>query len=342
MAQKPRRVIALLNERACLFELGIVAELFGLSRPELGIPWYEFQVVATARGKAHAAGTLSLAGGVGLAAIRRADLIVVPGWSTDPAPPSPALLGELRRARARGARFMSICSGAFLLGHSGLLDGLSATTHWKYCAEFARLFPRVRLEPDVLYVDADGILTSAGSAAGIDAGLHLIAADHGAAVANQVARRLLVAPHRDGGQRQFIPTAFPQSRSTRFDRVIRWAEENLAEPIGLTELALRAAMSERNFLRRFLEATGSTPKSWLQRLRISRARELCETSALDFEAVASACGYRSPETFRAAFRRETGLSPAAYRRRFRMPAQQKRTARAGLKRGRVHASRTEL
>lgn len=327
---KPCRVVALVPERACLFELGIAAELFGLPRPELGVDWYRFEVATASRGPSRGVGALALTPASGLAALRHADLIVVPGWSTDAAPPAPALLRALRRAHDRGARFMTICSGAFLLGHAGLLDGLPATTHWNYCARFAELFPRVRLQPDVLYVDAGRILTSAGSAAGIDAGLYLIARDYGAAVANRVAQRLLVTPHRDGGQRQFIPSAYPQRRSDRFDQVLAWAETNLAQPITLADLAGRAAMSERNFLRRFLEATGSTPKAWLQRLRIARARELYETSALDLEAISAACGFASPETFRAAFRREVGVSPAVYRRRFRM--QSVAPGRSGRKR----------
>ncbi|GAA5175969.1 transcriptional regulator FtrA [Niveibacterium umoris] len=315
-------VLAVLHPRVALFELGIAAELFGLARPELGVPWYQFDTLLTGDGPAQAAGALRLASDTGLDALDRADLIVVPGWSTDPEPPPAALLAALQRADARGARFMSICSGAFLLGHAGLLDGRRATTHWRHCERFAALFPQVRLDPDVLYVEEGRILTAAGSAAGIDAGLHLIAQDYGSAIANRVAQRMLVTPHRDGGQRQFIPAAYPQRRSERFDAVLAWAEAHLAEPLSVARLAERAAMSERSFLRRFHGATALTPMAWLSQLRIGRARAMLESGDATLDDIASACGYGSAESLRAAFRREVGLSPAAYRQRFRMRALQ--------------------
>jgi AraC family transcriptional activator FtrA len=313
---QPCRVVAVLPRQACLFELGIATELFGLPRPELGMPWYRFRTIAGYPDGSRALGGVSLGTGSGPAGLRQADLVVVPGWSTDPTPPPAPLLRELRRAHERGARFMTICSGAFLLGHAGLLDELPATTHWAYCDAFARLFPRVRLQPDVLYVEAGRILTSAGSAAGIDAGLHLIACDHGAVIANRVAQRLLVTPYRDGGQRQFVPSAYPQRSVDRFDDLLAWMQAHLHHPLTVATLARRAHMSERNFLRRFAQATGSTPKAWLQRLRIARARELYETTPLDLQAISSACGFGSPETFRAAFRREVGVSASTYRQRF--------------------------
>lgn len=310
-------VVAILHPQASLFELGIAAELFGLARPELSVPWYSFEAVTVGEGPSHGVGRLLLASEAGLEAIERADLIVVPGWSNTPDTPPDALLAALKRADGRSARFMSICSGAFLLGHAGLLDGQRATTHWRHCERFAALFPRVRLDPDVLYVEAGRLLTAAGSAAGIDAGLHLIAQDYGSAIANRVAQRMLVTPHRDGGQRQFIPAAYPQRRSERFDQVLAWAEENLAVALTVTQLAARAAMSERNFLRRFNEATGLSPMSWLARMRIARARNLLESGDAKLDAIAHACGYGSGESLRAAFRRAVGISPAAYRQRFR-------------------------
>lgn len=316
----PRRVVALLADQACLFELGIAAELFGLARPELGSDWYRFDVLATAPGGSGACGALRLRARTGLRMLAHADIVVIPGWPLKPEPTDPRLLQALRRTHGRGARLFSICSGAFVLAEAGLLDGLPATTHWRYCEAFAQRFPRVRWQPDVLYVDTGRILTSAGSAAGIDAGLHLIAQDHGHAVANRVAQRLLVSPHRDGGQRQFIPSAYPRQSGSRFAQVLAWAQAHLDRPVTVAMLAEQAAMSERNFQRRFVEATGQSPKAWLQRLRIAKARELCEAGITDFDAIAAACGFASPETFRAAFRRSVGLSPSAYRRRFAMRA----------------------
>ncbi len=211
---------------------------------------------------------------------------------------------------------MSICSGVFVLAATGLLDGLAATTHWRYTDKLAERFPNILVDPDVLYVDAGQLITSAGSAAGIDACLHLVARDFGTQVANSVARRLVMSPQRTGGQAQFIPT--PVSRTPRSDlsRVMQWARERLHEPIGVRELASQAAMSERTFLRRFSEATGTSPKSWLQQQRLARARELLESSRHHSEQIAQMCGYRSVESFRVAFRSVVGLPPSVYRERF--------------------------
>lgn len=211
---------------------------------------------------------------------------------------------------------MSICSGVFVLAASGLLDGLRATTHWRYTDELSARYPNILVDPDVLYVDAGQLLTSAGSAAGIDACLHLVARDFGTQVANSVARRLVMSPQRTGGQAQFIPA--PVSRTPRSDlsRVMQWARERLHEPLEVRDLASQAAMSERTFLRRFSEATGASPKSWLQQQRLARARELLESSRHTTEQIAQQCGYRSVESFRVAFRTVVGLAPSVYRERF--------------------------
>ena len=314
--QHPGLVVALVYDELCLFEFGIAVELFGLPRPELGIAWYDFKVAGVESKSFAGLGGISVAARGGLALLKRADTIVIPGWNNSSVP-SQRLVRELRRAHARGARLMSICSGAFLLGHAGLLDGRRATTHWRYTQVFRRRFPKVELVPDVLYVDEGQIITSAGSAAGIDAGLHLIRRDFGAAVANQVARRLVVTPHRDGGQKQFIPSPVNARENTKFDRVIEWALARLDRPLTLADLASKAAMSDRNFLRRFAETTGTTPKAWLQRARIGRAQELIEVGDAPLDRVAEQCGFASLETFRVAFRRQVGLAPGRYRRRFR-------------------------
>ena len=316
---KPGIVAAVAYDGLCLFEFGIAAELFGLPRPELGVPWYEFVVVSADGRPSRSLGGVRLHPGRGLSALRRARTIVLPGWKSPHERPPAALLRELRAAHARGARLMSICSGAFILGYSGLLDGRRATTHWRYTEVFRALFPKVRLEPDVLYVDEGQILTSAGSAAGIDAGLHLIRRDFGAAIANRVARRLVVTPHREGGQKQFIPAPLDEHRASRFPRLVEWTRRHLAEDIPVRRLAGVAAMSERNFLRRFRAQTGTTPSSWLLHERVARAQELIETTDWPLERIAERCGFRAPETFRLAFRNRVGLPPSKYRQRFRRP-----------------------
>jgi AraC family transcriptional activator FtrA len=313
-------VAAVAYDGLCLFEFGIAAELFGLPRPELEVPWYEFAVVGVDRAAARSLGGVRLQARRGLATLRRASTIVLPGWKSPHERPPEALLRELKAAHARGARLMSICSGAFVLGYSGLLDGRRATTHWRYTELFRSLFPRVRLEPDVLYVDEGQIVTSAGSAAGIDAGLHVIRRDFGAAIANRVARRLVVTPHREGGQKQFIALPAGEPRASRFERVAEWTRRHLGEAISVRRLAAVAAMSERNFLRRFRAATGTTPKAWLVQQRIARAQELIETSDEPLSRIAERCGFGAPETFRLAFRRRVGLPPSRYRRRFRRAA----------------------
>ncbi len=324
-ARNPGLVAVLVYDGLCLFELGIAAELFGLPRPELGQPWYRFAVVATDRRVRTAVGGLGLAATHGLETLRRARTIVVPGWKSPEALPSPVLRDALRAAARRGARLLTICSGAFLLGHCGLLEGRRATTHWRYEEAFRRLFPEVELVPDVLYVDDGAIVTSAGSAAGIDAGLHLVRRDFGAAVANEVARRLVVPAHREGGQRQFVARPVPDEPRRGFDRVLAWTRARLDHAITPRDMARAAAMSERNFYRRFRESTGQTPASWLAIERVQHARALLETTKLAPTRVGEAAGFASHETFRAAFRRLVGVSPASYRRTFGARASRRRS-----------------
>jgi AraC family transcriptional activator FtrA len=316
MSARPGLVAAVAYDGLCLFEFGVAAELFGLRRPELDVPWYDFTVVGIENRGFRGLGGVSIQASKGLSALKRAKTIVLPGWKSPHEQPPARLLSALREAHDRGARLMSICSGAFVLGYAGLLDGKRATTHWRYTEQFRSLFPRVELVPDVLYVDEGQIITSAGSAAGIDAGLHLIRRDFGAAVANRVARRLVVTPHREGGQKQFIPSAVGGPANSRFQRVMEWARQHLGEPIAVRRLADQAAMSERNFLRRFREATGTTPKAWLLHERVSRAQELMETTDEPVDRIAERCGFAATETFRLAFRNRVGLAPSKYRRRF--------------------------
>ncbi|HBS57072.1 MAG TPA: transcriptional regulator FtrA [Stenotrophomonas sp.] len=309
-------VVCLAYPGLCLFEFGIATELFGLKRPELDIPWYDFKVVMTEPSVLSGIGGLRIAGESNLTCLESAGTIVVPGWSAPEAAPTTELREALTAANERGARFMSICSGAFLLGHCGLLDGREATTHWRYASVFHEMFPKASLVPDALYVHSGNVITSAGSAAGIDAGLHIIRNDYGTAVANGVAQRLVMQPHREGGQRQFVTAPVPSRRHELFDDVFEWARQRLDRPISTREMAVAAAMSERNFYRRFQSTIGVTPAVWLLRERIRAARALLEQGEASLESVAAKCGFASVETFRAAFRRELHISPSRYRASF--------------------------
>lgn len=316
MNAHPGTVAILVYEGLCVFEFGIALEIFGLPRPELNVPWYQHQIVAVDPGPMHALGGLQLAVDAGLEALDNAQTIIIPGWRSHHEPPPQALLQALRRAHARGARLLSICSGVFALAATGLLDGETATTHWQFSSVLAERFPRITVDPNVLYVDAGQLITSAGSAAGIDACLHLIARDFGTHVANSVARRLVMAPQRTGGQAQFIVAPVSKSPRNELTRVLQWLRENLDQPLNVCDMASRAAMSERTFLRRFIETTGLSPKVWLRQERLNRARELLESTDQPMPGIAQACGYQSVESFRAAFRNTMGLPPATYRERF--------------------------
>ncbi|WP_434650602.1 transcriptional regulator FtrA [Pseudomonas sp. D1-2] len=316
MHPTPGLVAILAYDGLCTFEFGVAVEIFGLARPEFDFPWYEHRIVAVDEGPMRAMGGFQVLADGGMELLDSARTIVVPGWRIRSGPPSDALLQALRRAHERGARLLSICSGAFVLAATGLLDGLGATTHWRYTDELAERYPAIDVDPDVLYVDSGQVITSAGSAAGIDACLHLVARDFGAQVANTVARRLVMPTQRTGGQAQFIPS--PVSRTPRSDLsgVMQWARERLHQPLGVRELASHAAMSERTFLRRFTQASGLSPKAWLQHERLARARELLESTSDNTDIIAQLCGYRSVESFRVAFRSVVGVAPSVYRERF--------------------------
>jgi len=307
-------VAVLAYDGLCTFEFGIAVELFGLPRPELA-DWYRFQVCAEAPGRLRATGGFAIEVSGGLAALETAGTIVVPGWRGAGVPPSDALLDSLRRAHAQGARLVSICSGVFVLAATGLLAGKRATTHWRYVAQLAAAYPDIRVEPDVLYIDEGQILTSAGSAAGLDLGLHLIRRDFGPAIANQVARRLVIPPHRDGGQAQFIDRPV-QAEGAALAGMFDWIRANLTEDLSIQRLARRASLSERTFLRRFAAATGTTPNDWITTARLARARELLERTDLAVERVATDSGFGTADTLRHHFRTRLQTSPQRYRDRF--------------------------
>ncbi len=310
------KVVALAYDRLCTFEFGCTVELFALARPELTVPWYEFAVCAAERGPIRATGGIRLTVPQTLRALESADTIVIPGWRAPEEPPSPELLGRLRRAFERGARLASICSGVFVLAAAGVLDGKRATTHWKYVAQLSARYPRIRVEPNALYVDEGQVLTSAGSAAGLDMLLHLVRRDHGAKIANQVAQRLVIPPHRDGGQAQFVPRPLPTDERGRLAHLIDFIRAHLAAPHTIGSLAARAAMSPRTLQREFTGATGQAPYEWIVGERIERAKELLETTRLTAQGVAARVGLGSAESLRHHFRRRVGTTPAQYRRRF--------------------------
>jgi AraC family transcriptional regulator, transcriptional activator FtrA len=314
---KPGLVAVIAYDGLCTFEFGIAIEVFGLPRPEFAFPWYEFAVVSAEGRRSRAMGGIIVEATGGLDVLDSARTIIIPGWRDRTERPPERLLKALARASARGARCLSICSGVFVLAAAGLLDGRRATTHWRHMPDLKRLYPGVEVEEDTLYVDEGSVITSAGSAAGIDACLHLVRRDFGSKIANSVARRLVMPPHRDGGQAQYVSAPVQERPGKTIGEVMDWARSKLSEPIEIGSMAKHAAMSERTFLRRFQESTGLSPIAWLQRERMFRARELLEAANLSLADVSAQCGYESLETFRVAFRRVVGTSPAAYRARFR-------------------------
>jgi len=314
----PHRVACLAFDGLAPFELGVAAEVFALARPELGVgDWYAFELCAPHAGPLRVVGGFEVVAPHGLEALGRADTIVVPGVPDPHADPPEPVLEALRAAHARGARVVSICSGAFALAAAGLLDGREAATHWRYAALLAERFPAVQVNAGVLYVDGGQVLTSAGTAAGIDLCLHLVRRDHGAEIANRVARRMVVAAHRDGGQAQFIEQ--PVARAEGDDPVGRAMEHalaRLAEPLSVADLARSAHLSPRQLERRFRAATGTSPGRWLIGQRVQASLPLLESGAEPVEDVAGAVGF-TPAGFRRHFRARLGISPAAYRQRFR-------------------------
>ena len=309
-------VAAVAYDRLCTFEFGCAVELFALPRPELNVPWYAFAVCAGERGPIRATGGIAVQVSHSLRLLERADTIVVPGWrDTDETPPS-ELLGNLRQAYDRGARLCSICSGVFVLAAAGILEGKRATTHWKYVERLAARYPGIRVEPNALYVDEGQVLTSAGSAAGLDMLLHVVRKDFGAKIANQVAQRLVIPPHREGSQAQFVRRPVAIDERGRLAKLLDWIRAHLAVPHTIGSLASRAAMSPRTLQREFKAATGLAPYAWIVRERIERAKELLESSRWPTQRIAERVGMGSAESLRHHFRARVGTTPGRYRARF--------------------------
>jgi transcriptional regulator GlxA family with amidase domain len=312
-------VAAVVGSHVAPFELGVAHEVFGLDRSEYADPWYRFRVVSVFGPTVPATnGTWSITTPYTLDDLAEAGTIIVPVWPERAAPAPPDVLDALVAAHERGARLVSVCSGAFLLAQTGLLDGRRATTHWYYANEFTVAYPAIDVDPDVLFVDAgDGLFTSAGTAAGIDLCLHIVRLDHGAEIANKVARRMVVPPQRVGGQAQFVDVPVPDAcADDPIARTLDWAMSHLDEPLTVDDMAACALLSPRSFARRFRAATGTTPMQWLLRQRVLHAQRLLETSDLAVDLVAQRCGFGTATALRVHFRRLVGTTPMAYRRTF--------------------------
>ena len=297
------------------FELGVLCEAFGTDRTDDGVPLLDFAVCGPAPGRVSTSAGFSIEVEHGLGRLDEADLVGVPAMPVGADVPA-EVAAALVRAVERGARVLSVCSGAFVLGAAGLLDGRDCTTHWRHTDELQRRFPLARVVPEVLYVDAGQVVTSAGTAAGLDACLHVWREEYGAAVAATVARRMVVAPLRDGGQAQFVARQVVDCRSETLGEVLSWAQVNLAEPLDVQAMARKAHMSPRTFARRFRDETGTTPHSWVTAQRLLLAEEMLERTTNSVDDIAADVGFGNAATLRHHFGRARGISPSRYRRQF--------------------------
>ena len=313
-----RDVVAVVWDGVGAFGLGVAAEVFADDRTADGLPGYRFDIAAENPGLVRTSAGFCLQVDHGLERLETADLVMVLGWEHLELEPSEALCEALRAAVARGARIMSHCTGAFVVAAAGLLDGRRCTTHWMYADELARRYPQITVDPGVLYVEDGPILSSAGTAAGVDACLYLLRHEHGVGVANAIARRMVVPPHREGGQAQYVEVPVPDvDEGHRLRQVMVWATEHLDEPLSVEQLARSALMSPRSFARHFRAATGTTPHAWLLSQRLTLAQQLLEESDLSVDEVADRCGFGAATTLRGHFSRRFGTSPQSYRRTFR-------------------------
>ncbi len=309
-------VAVLAYEGVSAFGLGITAEVFGTDRSAQGLPRYDYTVTAARPGVLHTDVGMAVVVEDGLDRLSSADLAVVVCWDDIATRPPEQVLEALRTVVSRGGRVLSQCTGAFVLAAAGLLDGRRATTHWQYAGQLARRYPQIQVDPGVLYVDEGQVITSAGTAAGIDACLHVLRLEHGAAVANQVARRMVVAPHRDGGQAQFVPVLVDApTTQAELTGLQEWVQRHLREPMSVARLAREVHMSPRTFARWFAAHTGTTPHQWLTSQRLILAQELLERTDLGIEQVAADCGL-TPLMLRRHFATRWNITPQDYRRRF--------------------------
>ena len=313
----------MLNTVACVlidqlepFEFGLICEVFGIDRTADGVPPIEFRVCAEEPGKPLSTNVgVSLTPELGLDALVGADLVAIPAFTIRDEYP-PAVLDAVRQAAEAGATLLTVCSGAFLLGEAGLLDGRHCTMHWREQQRFAERFPLAKLDPDVLFVDDGNIITSAGTASGIDACLHLVRREHGSAAATAIARRMVVAPQREGGQRQYVEIPLPDCQADSLTPLLTWMLKHLDTDHPVSELARRAQLSERTFARRFVAETGTTPHRWLTSQRVLRARRLLEDTDFSIDDVAQHSGFGTAALLRHHFHRAVGVAPNDYRRTF--------------------------
>ncbi|GAA4240183.1 helix-turn-helix domain-containing protein [Actinomadura meridiana] len=302
------------TEGVPIFELAIPCEVFGYARPGLADWWYDFRLCA-APGTRTAAGFAAQAEH-GLDALADADTVVIPACANVLDEQPPDLVEAVRAAHGNGARIVSLCTGAFVLAAAGLLDGRPATTHWMHADQLAARCPEARVDASVLYIDDGDILTSAGTAAGLDLCLHVVRADHGAAVARALAKRLVMPAHRPGGQAQYVDADITVHDADELAPLLDWAREHLAEPLTVAALARRANITTRTLIRRFHAATGTTPMAWLRGIRIDHARELLETTSLPVDQIARRSGLGGPANLRHHFTRAVGVPPTTYRHTF--------------------------
>ncbi|MEU6038790.1 helix-turn-helix domain-containing protein [Actinomadura sp. NPDC047616] len=314
------RVTALVRPSQSTFELACAAQVFGIERPGLPVR-YAFNVCTERPGPVATRAGYDMLVTDGLDALDQADTVVIPGWLPPEEPPSPAVMQALCRAHSRGARLVSICSGAFALAHAGLLDGRRATTHWALADELAARFPHIQVDPDVLYVDHGDVATSAGAGAGIDLCMHLVRSDQGARYAAHIARTMVMPPHREGGQLQYSAPPHPAQIDGTLAPLLEWITRRLSEPITIESMAAQAGVSARTLARRFADQLGTSPGQWLLAQRIAAAQDLLESTDLPLDAIARRVGLSSATNLRRRFLNTLGTTPGAYRRAFRTKPQ---------------------
>lgn len=323
MRSAVHHVVLALSDQMPIFEAAVPCEVFGIDRSDLASPWYHFSIVGVGDGQVTLASRFQLTAGGSQRQQRRAlaaaDTLIVPACANVHDSPPPTLVDVVRTAYERGTRILSICSGAFVLAAAGVLDGRRATTHWMHAEELARRYPAVQVDPAVLYVEDENVITSAGTAAALDACLHLIRIDHGAAVAAELARRLVTPPHRDGGQTQYYRPNPPPDTADWLAKLLDWTGEQLHRPLVMADLADHANVSPRTLERRFAAALGLSPLQWLLQQRVRRAQQLLETTDRPIDWIATACGFGTPASLRAHFARIVGVAPSTYRRTFHDP-----------------------
>ena len=313
-----RTIAVIIYDAVNPFELGVATEVFGFDRPELGVPWYRFLICANEPRPIRTSAGIFLTTPYSLEHVDEADTIIIPGSRPGIVPVPETLLDTLRRSYQRGARIITLCTGTFLLAAAGLLDGRCVTTHWAWATELAGRYPRVQVDPRRLYIDDGQILTSAGTAAAIDLSLHVVRQDYGAEIATAIARRMVVPPHREGGQAQYIETPLLSApdKGEPFGATLAWITAHLHEDLTVEQMAARAVMSPRTFARHFQATLGTTPYQWLLQQRIVLAQRQLETTNETIERVATCCGFSSAATLRLHFQRLLHISPQVYRHTF--------------------------